>query len=458
MQQTPGRAARLCSGLLLGAALGLLAPAAPARANGGPPVLAGDTHGALVPRQETRVRIDAEALTFDLTGAAPGAARVQAVYRMTNPAPAAADTEVAFVFVDRGGPEAPAPAITVDGQAVEHRRLTDDQILRPAVQDWLAAHPAVAAEARRLAAGWAGYSPELERELAAAGVTDRGAPWLVVEFLRNPTRATVAGAARLLRPGLVQTLTRGWTTWDDAPPAWRPLTGPDLGQGLFPGHAGLTWLVFTVPFPPGTSRTVSVGYTQTAAVERRGFVNPVYHYEYLLSPARSWAGFGPLHIRLRAPAGTHVSASLPMQRASSDYVASLPGLPPGEFHFAVMSGQGVLLGLLREDHYWYAVLAAATALAVALGWRLGRCWGRAPYPQRLLLALAAAAAVALAVAGGLWGLAALLKPLTHALFKGWAFLSWIALGLIATAAGVTASGAAAWRSARTPPPQSPGQR
>ena len=65
---------------------------------------------------------------------------------------------------------------------------------------------------------------------------------------------------------------------------------------------------------------------------------PIYTYTYLLSPARTWAAFGPLDIVIDTPFyRIEEDAALPFERVDSGYICHLNGLPEGELTFTLCS-------------------------------------------------------------------------------------------------------------------------
>ena len=69
-----------------------------------------------------------------------------------------------------------------------------------------------------------------------------------------------------------------------------------------------------------------------------GMEPPVYTYTYLLSPARSWAGFGTLDIEIVSPYYLIESDIFPkFEKTESGYATHLKGLPSGELVFSMSS-------------------------------------------------------------------------------------------------------------------------
>jgi hypothetical protein len=173
----------------------------------------------------------------------------------------------------------------------------------------------------------------------------------------------------------------------------------------------LTWLVFRLDLPPGQARTVEVRYHHIAAQDLRTHVNPTYSYDYLLSPARSWAGFGALRLRVTLPdAAELLDSTVPLARDGADYRAELPGLPAGELTFSVSSTEGLWFGAHSRGAYFLtfglALALGTLPFAALLGWR----WRRnTPEASRGLLLLWTALLVG-AVAVGLGWLAGEIFP------------------------------------------------
>jgi hypothetical protein len=140
----------------------------------------------------------------------------------------------------------------------------------------------------------------------------------------------------------------------------------------------LAFLFFHLDFAPGQTRAVTVAYTQEASWDRGHTANTVYGFDYLLSPARSWASFGPLDISVRVPPGTRLTPGSPaLTRDGDRYRAALPSLPTGELHFDVMSERGLWFGMASTDGYLTILASALWLSTVAIGVAMGRRWTQA---------------------------------------------------------------------------------
>ena len=177
----------------------------------------------------------------------------------------------------------------------------------------------------------------------------------------QPPRITIDGAAVEFRAitDPDQQTARGST--------WTKLPNQDLG-----------WLVFTLDFAPGQKRVVEVRYPHLASLDLAEHVNPSFAYRYLLSPAKSWASFGALRLRVQVPAQTELlSSTIALQRNGEVYQADLTGLPEGELTFEVSSLRGLWLGMNSFSSYLRLVALALALITVPLAWFGGRSWRRA---------------------------------------------------------------------------------
>ncbi len=329
----------------------------------------GERYGPLVPQQDSAVRVDSEDLEFIIAPSLERAS-VNARYRMTNGGAGAASMDIAFVVVaseraeSRGDPSALVPhaAISLDGVALPFQVVTDGEALAPALGAWLASHPEIEQELQRLTAPameprFADYAELRKQVPACAGECDELLRW----YRRRGSdgeRPLVKRAAELAIPEAVAKLQGGWSTFAQRRP--------------------LAWLMFHVDIAAGATRTVMVTYEHRAGSDASLGVNETFTYEYLLSPAKRWASFGPLHLTVRAPPDARVLGSLPLTLEQGVYRADLPTLPAGELTLRVMSTRGLLFGMTTPTGYWSLLIAVITLVTIALSAGLGRVWRRAP--------------------------------------------------------------------------------
>ena len=101
-------------------------------------------------------------------------------------------------------------------------------------------------------------------------------------------------------------------------------------------------LTYEVPFPAGGARQVSVQYPMSGEMNAEKTAKPVYSYGYLLNPAKNWAGFRNLAIRIVPPkeAPNLVRSSLPMTRSQDgSYTTELDSLPGGDLTFSLYASE-----------------------------------------------------------------------------------------------------------------------
>lgn len=138
-------------------------------------------------------------------------------------------------------------------------------------------------------------------------------------------------------------------------------------------------LVYTVDFSPESARKVSISYPASGIMDRRETVTPTYRYTYLLSPAKNWADFGTLDIRVIPPDRVPylIDSSLSMTRDEiGSYTTALDGLPDEELTFTLYAKQSISV-LDRLQKAWsglpyllfflwplLAVLMVATAILI----------------------------------------------------------------------------------------------
>jgi hypothetical protein len=161
------------------------------------------------------------------------------------------------------------------------------------------------------------------------------------------------------------------------PPTWRaPGATPDPTDSAtatlpYEPRAEGT-LAFRVTLPVGRHE-IRVRYPADATVYQRNELTPVLQLGYVLAPARDWAGFGALDVRVDVPRGWSARSSLPLRRHGATLAGTFRGVPADALALAVQkpepsAGPWYLL--------WMALTGAVLALCAWLAWRLGASLGR----------------------------------------------------------------------------------
>ncbi|MBQ6899510.1 MAG: hypothetical protein IJN72_01595 [Firmicutes bacterium] len=117
----------------------------------------------------------------------------------------------------------------------------------------------------------------------------------------------------------------------------------DFGQGILSTDTSLDvsenlmrWYKYDITLGPGETIVNTVTAPIYPAIDGGGKV-PVYGYEYLLSPASTWADFGKLDIVINTPHYMLDSSLKGFEKTESGYALSLDGLPEGELEFTLCS-------------------------------------------------------------------------------------------------------------------------
>ncbi|MFZ5814821.1 MAG: hypothetical protein ACOY93_05915 [Bacillota bacterium] len=136
--------------------------------------------------------------------------------------------------------------------------------------------------------------------------------------------------------------------------------------------AGLRLFEFELPLGEGSEGSLEVTYTQPGGYDRSRYLHRIYHYHYLLKPARGWASFGPLEVVIGAPERPFFAATLPLRYEDGAYRATLPGLPEENLTFSFMSREGILFSQLQPAPYYWIAAGLLGLWALLLGIGVGR--------------------------------------------------------------------------------------
>ena len=127
-------------------------------------------------------------------------------------------------------------------------------------------------------------------------------------------------------------------------------------------------LTYEVAFPADGTRQVSVQYPTGGAMDAQQTLSPVYTYGYLLSPAKHWAAFRDLTVRIVPPRETPfvVRSSIPLSGPQGGaYEAKLASLPEKDLTFSLY-GSAALTSKAELGQRIFIVLASAAALIAGL--------------------------------------------------------------------------------------------
>lgn len=152
-----------------------------------------------------------------------------------------------------------------------------------------------------------------------------------------------------------------------------PVTGEKQTMQDYFGQHELHFVQFALDLPAGLTATLEVSFDQTAAADRTARIHPLYHYQYLILPAKSWASFGPLEVAVRAPGPEKAffASNLPMTYDGAEYKASFPGLPPEDLAFSFMSKRGLVGSMVTTGPYYLFAFGLLLIIAGLLGWGIG---------------------------------------------------------------------------------------
>ena len=260
-------------GIVAGAVLGIALVARTAMANGLPVQEVRHPAGGLVPDDNTPVGVAHETLTFDFRGASPNG-------------------HVWLPWVTASYElENPSPVA---------QRLTVAFLYLD--QAGVGGLPEAAGEGERgLVITWRGQSLPLE-------VTDP--PAAVLEELRGTE-----------------------LHWLD------PATGQRYAVHPVDAAGTIKAAVASLDIEPGGGGLLEVRFRQPYAgcdQCNRRLGKPIWHYTYLLRPARHWAHFGSLTIRVLAPGGMAVATEPALEPAGEGvWEKTFASLPPGDLHVSI---------------------------------------------------------------------------------------------------------------------------
>ncbi|WP_426348513.1 hypothetical protein ACPWSR_12255 [Alloiococcus sp. CFN-8] len=111
-----------------------------------------------------------------------------------------------------------------------------------------------------------------------------------------------------------------------------------IGNDFNPYLSLMRWYQYDIVLEPGERITNEVTAPLYPSIDKS--YNPtVYSYTYLLSPAQTWADFGPLEININTPYFITDSGLEGFIKTDKGYTLKLDGLPHGELEFQLSTGK-----------------------------------------------------------------------------------------------------------------------
>lgn len=100
----------------------------------------------------------------------------------------------------------------------------------------------------------------------------------------------------------------------------------------------MRWYEYSLSIPAGGRLVNEV--TAPIYPGINGYYTPnIYEYEYLLSPAQSWAAFGSLEVRINTPFYVTDCSLKDLEKTDDGYIYRTVGLPDGEFKFELCANE-----------------------------------------------------------------------------------------------------------------------
>jgi hypothetical protein len=114
-------------------------------------------------------------------------------------------------------------------------------------------------------------------------------------------------------------------------------------------------IIYTVEFPNNSEKEVSVSYNTSGTMDARDTAKPLYSFDYILNPAKSWSDFKKLNVEIITPEEVPYVAESSIELVKVEdqvYRVSIEGLPEDDLSFSLYAEEEVkrknifLVGLL----------------------------------------------------------------------------------------------------------------
>ena len=132
-------------------------------------------------------------------------------------------------------------------------------------------------------------------------------------------------------------------------------------------------LVYAVEFQPDSSQEVSVSYKTSGTMDMRKTAKPMYSFDYIFNPAKSWSDFKNLNIEIITPQEAPYIAQSNIEftrKEKNIYSATLAGLPEEDLSFTLYADEKITAAdrfagnLRRMLRYFAPFVISAAALLV----------------------------------------------------------------------------------------------
>lgn len=128
-------------------------------------------------------------------------------------------------------------------------------------------------------------------------------------------------------------------------------------------------LCYEADFPAGSTQEISVSYPMGGTMNLDPSRKPIYSYGYLLNPAKGWAGFQNLKIRVTPPknASELIRSSLALKKTDNAYTAEFSGLPNSDLVFTLQGSTPAGTEHGRQNGWVIYLAILAVLVVVVLG-------------------------------------------------------------------------------------------
>ncbi|MDD2591413.1 MAG: hypothetical protein PHP11_03070 [Erysipelotrichaceae bacterium] len=128
---------------------------------------------------------------------------------------------------------------------------------------------------------------------------------------------------------------------------------------------------YQVTFKPKQTKKITVNYLINGTMDKSNTVEPIYHFTYLLSPAKNWASFKDLTIDIYTPQDNRhiIDSSINLKKITNDhYQFESPELIDGELEFSLYTNEDISFidRTAKVVERWQYVLIFFSPIVIAM--------------------------------------------------------------------------------------------